>query len=237
MITKLCSRCNEVKPAAEFPLMARSRDGLSSHCRKCKYEVSKEWKGRNPAYQEQAREERHGQYDPIAYSRAICAHVEAYTDRAIRRFEKHTGREAPPHMTALRDVARSFVAEHPEKVERQCVYCEEPLEKSGRGNRLCTACSKEATRARGRQKYRARHEMKPPRPVQMTKKRRKELIVEGRALERKMRADLAYLYRLHGMKWQDISDKLGLSGPGHAHSLVHGGDGRKYAPARDLEDV
>jgi hypothetical protein len=51
-------------------------------------------------------------------------------------------------------------------------------------------------------------------------------------LVRKVEADLAYLFRLHGATWQEIVDRFGFSSTGHAYNVVHGGDNRKYAPAR-----
>lgn len=150
MITKLCSRCNEIKPSVEFRLDAQMRDGLGSHCRACRNATNREWKARNPEYRQQHIEEerfkRSANYEPIRYSRSVCAHVEQYVSRAIERFQTNTGKEAPPHMTALRDLAAGFVKEHPEEQsrERACPDCGRPL---GGRRRVCSVCSTHRQRA------------------------------------------------------------------------------------------
>lgn len=63
--------------------------------------------------------------------------------------------------------------------------------------------------------------------------RLKEIKRRGRAECRRIEADLAYLWRLNGASWAEVVNRFGFASAGHAHNVVHGGDKRKYAPARD----
>jgi hypothetical protein len=45
---KVCSKCRAQKGADEFYSNKASSDGLSSLCRPCQKEVSREWAKRNP---------------------------------------------------------------------------------------------------------------------------------------------------------------------------------------------
>ncbi len=53
------------------------------------------------------------------------------------------------------------------------------------------------------------------------RRRRCRKCSEGHAREREWKGDRARAMRADGMKWQDISDALGLSGPGTAYGLVN----------------
>jgi hypothetical protein len=159
VIEKLCSRCNEIKSTAEFALDSRARDGLGSHCRQCRREVNLESRDRYPHQRQQLYEEKKfdtDRYDPIRYSRSICGHVAEYVSRAVERFEKRTGKEAPPHMTALLQLAHSFVEEHPERREyglAQCVQCGVTYTRKPRNRyHICPSCSRERQRALWRAK-------------------------------------------------------------------------------------
>lgn len=161
MITKLCARCQRIKPAAEFKLNHRTRDGLDSWCRICQRVATEESRRSNPRYEELRQEEsrirRGAHYDPIRYSRAVITHVQTYVERAIERFETNTGKEAPPHMIALRDVTRSFIAEHPEiptrSRQRDCTDCGRQFTATPRAKtRVCPECRTERQRANWREK-------------------------------------------------------------------------------------
>jgi hypothetical protein len=43
---KLCRHCGETKPVADFPSNRHVSDGLSSWCRGCHYEATRQWKAR-----------------------------------------------------------------------------------------------------------------------------------------------------------------------------------------------
>jgi hypothetical protein len=42
-VSKLCVRCKETKPLAEFPSQQHRSDGKHSYCRKCVYEYKRQW--------------------------------------------------------------------------------------------------------------------------------------------------------------------------------------------------
>lgn len=44
---KKCSRCQEDKPLSDFYKKAKSKDGLMPSCKKCHYEIQKEWQNKN----------------------------------------------------------------------------------------------------------------------------------------------------------------------------------------------
>lgn len=155
MRTKLCSRCNQELPTTDFPLRPTSPDGLYSQCRECRRQARQESKDRYPHFKEIQLQEKHSKYyDPIRYSASVCAHVADYVSRAVTRFETHTGMEAPPHMAALVQVAKSFVSEHPPPSPRvrTCPDCRASFE-SSRGKRTCDECGRERRRSRERQHY------------------------------------------------------------------------------------
>jgi hypothetical protein len=45
-IEKRCRHCDETKPLAEFPPNHHVKDGLSSWCRGCHYDATRQWKAR-----------------------------------------------------------------------------------------------------------------------------------------------------------------------------------------------
>lgn len=48
VVVKTCRKCNTAAPKTDFPANKRMRDGRSSWCRRCHYEASSAWRGRNP---------------------------------------------------------------------------------------------------------------------------------------------------------------------------------------------
>ena len=48
MIGKRCSRCNEIKSLFSFYLDKRSKDGLMSACKSCRYETLRKWRDSYP---------------------------------------------------------------------------------------------------------------------------------------------------------------------------------------------
>jgi hypothetical protein len=46
---KACSRCSQIKPAEDFPPNRRTLDRLSSWCRACHVEATREWRSRKKA--------------------------------------------------------------------------------------------------------------------------------------------------------------------------------------------
>lgn len=124
---KTCTRCQAIKPPEAFKPKKHLRDGLDSWCRDCANAANREWRRRYPAAVAAQKEIDLAKYDPTTYSRRVCEHISEYADRAITRFEKHTGQEAPPQLTVIRQLAQKIVDEHPppriKKTELQCNYC------------------------------------------------------------------------------------------------------------------
>lgn len=46
--TKRCSRCHEVRPAADYHRKAEANDGLASYCKPCSAESSRAWRAAHP---------------------------------------------------------------------------------------------------------------------------------------------------------------------------------------------
>lgn len=112
---KPCTSCGTVKPLASFPDNRKMLDGKSSHCRACCLEKRRKWAAVNGRAAEAAQTQLKSRYpDALVYSRSVCDHVASYVGRAIERFERKTGDEAPPHLTSILSLARSIADEHPE---------------------------------------------------------------------------------------------------------------------------
>lgn len=115
---KLCSRCKTIKPAASFRRHQQKADGLDSWCKSCKISRTKEFRKQFPNDELANRELKATYGDPLAYSRHKCLHVADYVRTAIERFERKTGKEAPPHLTAILQLAESLADEHPANLNR-----------------------------------------------------------------------------------------------------------------------
>lgn len=170
MRTKVCSRCDRELPVHDFTLKSDSPDGLYQQCRSCKRESQQRWKDKNTPYRQIANDEKRWdrkvpRYEPVRYSRSVCAHVEVFVQRAIERFEKNTGVEAPPHMTALAQLAGSFVKQHPELVlavgETRCPDCLVVFKRLS-NERVCASCKRERQRSMWRHKNAQRKESVTP---------------------------------------------------------------------------
>jgi hypothetical protein len=109
-----------------------------------------------------------------------------------------------------------------------CATCNlsRPYDGSDLVNHAPTLWATDADAAQAAAVLRARQPRMPRTPSVRTTRR------QGRTLARKLHADLAYLFRLQGASWADITDRFGFASSGHAHNVVYGGDGRSYAPAR-----
>lgn len=162
---KRCRRCGLVLPAKEFSKESRLRDGLASWCRQCVNERRREWRAENPAYNRSEAEIKrgvHGYADPVAFSRAVCEHVSAHVGRAIDRFERKTGKEAPPHLTTIRDLALSFAEQHPVErnrvtVQKLCESCGNAFHTETRNMKRCHECQTQHRRESNNESHKRRY--------------------------------------------------------------------------------
>lgn len=145
---KTCSACHQIRPDDSF-----YRDG--SWCQTCRKQKRAEWKARYPS-NEKAHKLIHNSktFDPTAYAKLQCEHIATYAKRAIERFERRTGLEAPPELTAIHQLANRLTdQQHAQLVARNVVQ---------RGSRVlelptpreCENCGKTYTpRNRGKSRW------------------------------------------------------------------------------------
>lgn len=50
MQTKLCNKCDQIKPISKFAKRKASNDGLQCYCKECKNEIRKQWYKNNIDY-------------------------------------------------------------------------------------------------------------------------------------------------------------------------------------------
>lgn len=143
--------------------------------------------------------------EPLVYSRAVCEHVRLYVERAMDRWERATEMEAPPHLTALKQITDGFVKEHPPRFACRDCGGALPLEHSGRTYcRSCALRRKKESQARSNRKH-----------------RKKVLVQEGRSLVLQARRDMAKLFRVLGLEYQEIADRMGMANNSVAWHAVH----------------
>lgn len=97
--TKVCSKCHEIKPLAEFSEDKRRKDRVGCRCKACKRDYQR-------AYYEQHREEYR------AYCR-VCGREHTEERRAYHRAYQRVYREQ--HQEESRAQARAYHQEHREK--------------------------------------------------------------------------------------------------------------------------
>lgn len=155
-----CARCKQFKAGTEFAPNPRLRRGLHSWCRECvrDYAYERVVAGKKSAVPAVSQHLHGG--NALEFSRAVCEHLASYADKKIRQFEAKHKVEAPPHLVAIRAVARSFVAQHPEPEKAfylvPCVRCEKPFVSASTGRLYCDDCRVLGSRERGREKARRR---------------------------------------------------------------------------------
>lgn len=163
---KACNRCGTVKPIEAYAWLQRDRGKRAATCRTCENKTAREWRRQNPelvkAKTHAARSTTYA--DPIAYSRHICEHIAKFTNRSITRFETNTGKEAPPHLTAIRDLAETLVGQLPQddtlpRVYQNCAHCESRFELKQAWAKYCSKRCRERAR-----QLRRRIGNQPPKP-------------------------------------------------------------------------
>lgn len=162
---KTCTRCNTIKPAEAFKIRRSLPGGLDPWCKDCANAANREWRRRYPASVAAEKELNTKSYDPSTYSLRVCEHISQYADRAITRFEKRTGQEAPPQLTVLRQLAQKVIDEHPSPRQKRrptlrCNYCRDPYpvphRKSERTSLYCKPlCAKRAHEERRAPRHRS----------------------------------------------------------------------------------
>lgn len=208
---KTCSKCKTIKPFAAFYPGA-------TDCADCRRKQAITWRETNRPNTLAHRQLRKQNVDALAHAKLHCEHVANYTKRAIERFEAATGNEAPPELTALYQLARTLADQQESRMQTRaiaqpCLICDTPFKPKSATHIYCsTRCKEKAKRIR-RGEY--------PQPSQFTATDLDRMKIEGRKQYRTIRAQIIRLMRSSGMKWQDISDIAGLSGPGHAYLIVH----------------
>jgi hypothetical protein len=225
---KACTNCGLVKPNGSF-----YRDG--AWCRECQNERTKTWTAQNPAHRKAWKEIEKDEPDPTAYAKLHCEHVSNYVRRAIERFERKTGNEAHPALTAIYQLAGQLAEHGQEQLAerkrirntRECDYCGKTYEHSPHSpwSRYCSNACKCMCRAHRdpmrEERIKERRAKREQRAAELTAKRMKAAsIKQERAKELQSRAEAAVAMRQSGSRWQDISDTLGYSGPGAAHNDI-----------------
>lgn len=196
-----------------------------SWCKQCREANTHRWARENIAHRRTSNYLQDG--DALKYSRSVCDHVAVFVERKIKAFELRHGIEAPPHLTALAEIARSVSAQHPDESIVQsnyvpCLSCATPVaRRAGSSRVLCGTCRRIRRKERERVKSQRRKLIE-----QLAKEPRTPPWVErlaeaqDRADKRDHKARQAAALRNTGAKWQDISDELGYSGPGAAFTAA-----------------
>lgn len=79
--------------------------------------------------------------DPNAYVQLHCAHIARYCHRAIDRFEDLTGKECPPELTAIRQLANRLADEKSRHIAmRGLVQKGSRVRSKPDTNRVCSEC-------------------------------------------------------------------------------------------------
>lgn len=143
---KTCPSCKQIKPLDSFYRQRAAKDGHSSWCKDCAQKKSAESAKRIRKHRTVPAP--HNYRDPSEYSRRVCLHIAQHVERSIRRFEKNTQREAPPHLTHILAIARQTadqltpppkIPQLPALYNRTCPSCGETFTTK---NSLKVQCSK-----------------------------------------------------------------------------------------------
>lgn len=148
---RICTRCENIRPEESF-----YRGG--GWCRSCRREQHAQWKKRNPTAGKATKLLENRDPDPTAYGKLHCEHVSSYLKRAIERYESKTGKEAPPELAAMHQLAKRLtdqqhaqlvtrkVTVHGTKVceppnPRECNYCGRIYQPRPQGKATSRYCS------------------------------------------------------------------------------------------------
>lgn len=189
---RICGHCLINKPDDMFD--GRSRKTI---CNSCDTRIKHTTRPKTYRFYQYSQQDN---LNPLTYSRLFCERINEATARAIGKYERKTGNEAPPHLQAILSLVKQLQTE----IDTAAVLTAE-----------------DASRARLAKKERQNYMLR------LKKQGVREVEV--------IRAKLAWAHRLNGHSWDEVVETFGFSSPGHAHNVVHGGDGRHYAPARDEE--
>ncbi len=108
MTVKTCRMCGEIKPASSFRKRVDISDGLYSYCKPCARKA------------ERQRLQRH----PWHFAQTTCDQIAARLEWKINDFESRTGLEAPPQLTAMLQLARSYAEQKiPTRNTGSCKHC------------------------------------------------------------------------------------------------------------------
>lgn len=124
MRTKECSGCGREKPLADFHRRRASPDGLNNRCTECVREYQRR----------RTDNKRRGKMvytatDPLVFATLTSIHVRDYVERAIARFERRSGLEAPPQLSAILALAKQLVETAPVPISHDLTF-----------RRTCTSC-------------------------------------------------------------------------------------------------
>jgi len=131
---RTCTRCKRTKGHPAF-----AKHGTDSWCRMCHNEANRQHKRDNQANVRAYKQLERKHPNPTEYSRLHCAHIAHYATKAIQRFERLTGMEAPPHLVSIKALAIALVEQHPLPPPQVChnPKCNKPIE--GRKRLYCDA--------------------------------------------------------------------------------------------------
>lgn len=236
---KTCTACNQVRPEESF-----YREG--SWCQDCRVIKRAEWKAKNPANAKAHKMiSEQTQVDPTAYGKLHCEHIAGYAKRAIERFERKTGNEAPPELTAIYQLASRLTdQQHAQLISRavvvrgsritrrpqprECLQCGATYKPKGQYiSRFCSdPCRtrfKELIRPPRYQGKLTLMERAARQAKQATARAAKATAQEQIEYERNQRierARQALEMRKAGAKWKDITTAVGFNNPGSAYAAI-----------------
>jgi transcription elongation factor Elf1 len=229
---KTCTRCKQIKPNESFTL--NKNYARNSHCKACQQAINREWKHHNRqeynAYRRAIDEVRKGQNaDPAKYTSNVCQRIAGVTQRAITRWEERTNQEAPPHLTAILQLAQQLAVEQQQNITppppthhtTTCFVCLTQYTTTMPHSRYCSdKCKQRAKKIR-----RDPNPAEPsPRTTQadreLSKRQQLQPIRDAQAAYRDIESALIRLYRAHGVKWQTIANTF--DGPNGNPGNVYG---------------
>lgn len=176
--SKVCVKCQILKPAESFYPAPRMRSGLNSWCKACQIERSSKYRQQNTNDNKANNELGSKWADPLAYSRFKCLHVADFTRSAIERFERATGVEAPPHLTSIYQLAMSLAEQHPEERNHTrpflCVRCRKTFDRKPRQTPRCAECQAEYRREQERARFQRLKQDRPKYEARLAQNREYE---------------------------------------------------------------
>lgn len=136
--TKRCSRCHEVRPAADYHRKAEANDGLASYCKPCSAESSRAWRAANRTH-----EGRPAKPEPQPKACVCCGIVFEMRPNEVRRdFEARStcGRSCGSRLAAQRQRAQRSVASEVRRIEIGQHLMAHPDETNAQAGKALGAC-------------------------------------------------------------------------------------------------